>query len=56
MTISAAVPLNLLPEMIKALGWQALRPLRVWARLNWFYRHFLPGTLPAHIVFHPHDF
>jgi uncharacterized heparinase superfamily protein len=56
MTISAAVPLNLLPEMIKALGWQALRPLRVWARRNWFYRRLLRGPLADHIVFHPHDF
>ena len=52
----AAVPLNLLPEMVKALGWQVLQPLRIWMRRNWFYRRLLRGPLTDHIVFHPHDF
>ena len=51
----AAVPLNLLPEMVQAGAWQALKPLRVWMRRNWFYRRLLRGPLADHIVFHPHD-
>jgi uncharacterized heparinase superfamily protein len=53
--MGAAVPLNLLPEMIKAVGWQTVRPLRVWLRRNWFYRRLLRGPLSDHIAFHPHD-
>lgn len=56
MTMRAAVPLNLLPEMIKALGWEVLAPLRVWMRRNWFYRRLLRGPLTDHIAFHPQDF
>ena len=52
----AAVPLNLLPEMLKALGWQALAPLRSGIRRNWFYRRLLRGPLADHIAFHPQDF
>ena len=53
--MGAAVPLNLLPEMIKALGWEVLRPFRVRMRRNWLYRRLLRGPLADHIVFHPHD-
>ena len=50
-----AVPLNLLPELMQALGWQALAPLRVWTRRNWFYRRLLRGPLADRILFNPHD-
>ena len=53
--MSAAVPLNLLPEMMQAGAWRALAPMRVWGRRNWFYRRLLRGPLADHIVFHPHD-
>jgi uncharacterized heparinase superfamily protein len=55
MTMRAAVPLNLLPEMIQAMAWQAFAPWRSWTRGNWFYRRLLRGPLADHIVFHPHD-
>jgi uncharacterized heparinase superfamily protein len=55
MTMRAAVPLNLLPEMVQAGAWRALKPLRVWGRRNWFYRRLLRGPLADHIAFHPHD-
>ena len=32
MTMRAAVPLNLLPEMIQAMAWQAFAPWRSWTR------------------------
>ena len=51
----AALPLNLLPEIMQAGAWRALTPLRVWTRRNWFYRRLLRGPLADHIVFHPHD-
>ena len=50
-----AVPLNLLPEMMQALGSQALAPLRVQIRRNWFYRRLLRGPLADRILFNPHD-
>jgi uncharacterized heparinase superfamily protein len=51
----AAVPLNLLPEMIQAVAWQALAPIRIWTRRNWFYRRLLRGPLADRILFNPHD-
>jgi uncharacterized heparinase superfamily protein len=51
----AAVPLNLLPEMIQAVIRQTLAPLRVWTRRNWFYRRLLRGPLADRILFNPHD-
>ncbi len=53
--MGAAVPLNLLPELIQAGAWRALAPVRVWGRRNWFYRRLLRGPLTDHIAFHPHD-
>jgi uncharacterized heparinase superfamily protein len=53
--MSAAVPLNLLPDMMQASAWRILTPLRVWMRRNWFYRRLLRGPLTDHIAFHPHD-
>ncbi len=53
--MSAAVPLNLLPEMMQSCAWRALAPIRIWGRRNWFYRRLLRGPLADHIVFHPHD-
>ncbi len=53
--VNAAVPLNLLPEMMQAGAWRAMAPFRVWGRRNWFYRRLLRGPLADHIVFHPHD-
>jgi uncharacterized heparinase superfamily protein len=55
MTMRAAVPLNLLPEMIQAGAWRVLAPVRVWMRRNWFYRRLLRGPLADHFDFHPHD-
>lgn len=51
----AAVPLNLLPEMMEAGARRLLTPLRVWRRRNWFYRRLLAGRLADHIAFEPHD-
>jgi len=51
----AAVPLNLLPEMMEAGAWQMATPLRVGLRRNWFYRRLLKGPLTDHIAFQPHD-
>ncbi|HUO02181.1 MAG TPA: heparinase II/III family protein [Rhizomicrobium sp.] len=51
----AAVPLNLLPEMVEAGAWRLSRPLRVALRSNWFYRRLLKGPLTDHIAFQPHD-
>ena len=51
----AAVPLNLLPEMMQAGAWRALAPLRIWVRRNWFYRRLLRGPLADRILFNPHD-
>ena len=53
--MSAAVSLNLLPEIMQTCAWRALAPIRVWGRRNWFYRRLLRGPLADHIVFHPHD-
>ena len=51
----AAVPLNLLPEMMQAGAWRALAPLRIFFRRNWFYRRLLRGPLADRILFNPHD-
>ena len=51
----AAVPLDLLPEMMQAGIRRALAPLRIWIRRNWFYRRLLRGPLPDRIFFNPHD-
>ena len=51
----AAVPLNLLPEMMQAGAWRALAPLRIFIRRNWFYRRLLRGPLADRILFNPHD-
>ena len=53
--MKAAVPLNLLPEMMQAGTRRLLAPLRVWRRRNWFYRRLLRGPLADRIVFNPHD-
>lgn len=53
--MSAAVPLNLLPEMIEASLWRIASPLRVGLRRTWFYRRLLKGPLSDHIAFQPHD-
>ena len=41
--------------MLRALLWQAFKPLRVWYRRTWLYRRFLKGTLADRILFHPFD-
>lgn len=51
----AAVPLNLLPEMLEVSAWRALAPFREWRRSNWFYRRWLKGPLTDHVAFQPHD-
>ncbi|MEI9888287.1 MAG: heparinase II/III family protein [Rhizomicrobium sp.] len=48
-------PLNLFPELLRALLVRALRPLRVWYRRTWLYRRFLAGPLADRILFHPYD-
>jgi uncharacterized heparinase superfamily protein len=53
--MGAAVPMNLLPEMMEAGARRMLTPLRVWRRRNWFYRRLLKGPLTDHIAFQPHD-
>jgi uncharacterized heparinase superfamily protein len=53
--VHAAVPLNLLPEMMEAGARRSLTPLRVGLRRNWFYRRLLKGPLTDHIAFQPHD-
>jgi len=55
MTLRAAVPLDLLPEMVEAGLWRGLAPFRVALRRNWFYRRLLRGPLADHIAFQPHD-
>ncbi len=53
--MNAAVPMNLLPEMMEAGVRRMLTPFRVWRRRNWFYRRLLKGPLADHIAFQPHD-
>ena len=48
-------PIRLLPEMVRAAVWRALRGFRVWYRRTWLYRRFLTGPLSDRILFHPHD-
>lgn len=48
-------PLNLLPEMVRALRTRWLAPLRRFWRRNWFYRRLLKGKLADHVAFYPYD-
>jgi uncharacterized heparinase superfamily protein len=48
-------PLNLLPEILRAVRKQMFAPLRAFWRRSWFYRRLLKGKLPDRIVFYPHD-
>jgi len=48
-------PLNLLPELLRALLWRLWTPFRVWYRRTWIYRRFLKGPLSDRILFHPYD-
>jgi uncharacterized heparinase superfamily protein len=52
---SRTLPLSLLPELLRAMLWRALRPLRAWYRGTWLYRRFLTGPLSDRILFHPYD-
>ncbi len=52
---SRSLPLSLLPELLRALLWRMLRPIRVWYRRTWLYRRFLKGPLSDRILFHPYD-
>ena len=53
--MGAAVPMNLLPEMVEAGARRMVTPLRVWGRRTWLYRRLLKGPLADHIAFPPHD-
>lgn len=50
-----SVPFSLLPEILRALWYRLLTPLRVMRRRNWFYRRLLKGKLPDHVVSYPFD-
>jgi uncharacterized heparinase superfamily protein len=50
-----ALPLQLLPAVLRALIWRWLRPIRVWYRRSWLYRRLLTGPLADRILFHPYD-
>jgi len=49
------MPLSLLPELLRAMLWRAMRGPRVAWRRSWFYRRLLAGPLTDRIVFHPYD-
>src|ERR1700742_1574323 len=49
------MPLSLLPEMLRAFAWRAMRGPRVFWRSTWFYRRLLKGPLSDRVVFHPYD-
>ncbi|HEY0107096.1 MAG TPA: heparinase II/III family protein [Rhizomicrobium sp.] len=51
----SALPLGLLPQVLRMALWQAMRPIRIWYRRTWFYRRFLKGPLSDRILFHPYD-
>ncbi len=51
----AAVPMNLLPEMMEAGARRVLTPLRVWRTAELVLRRLLKGPLADHIAFQPHD-
>jgi len=53
--MNAAVPMNLLPEVVEAGARRVLAPIRVWRRRNWFYRRLLKGPLSDRIVIQPRD-
>lgn len=53
--MARAVPLSLLPDMLRAGSRRLAAPLRVASRRSWFYRQLLKGQLADHIVFHPQD-
>jgi uncharacterized heparinase superfamily protein len=48
-------PLSLVPELLRAILWRALRGIRVWYRRTWLYRRFLTGPLSDRVLFHPYD-
>jgi uncharacterized heparinase superfamily protein len=48
-------PLSLLPEILRALWFRLMTPLRIMRRRNWFYRRLLQGKLPDRIAFYPYD-
>ncbi|HVZ28406.1 MAG TPA: hypothetical protein VG798_07090, partial [Rhizomicrobium sp.] len=50
-----AVPVSLLPEMMKESAWRLLAPLRIGWRRSWLYRRRLKGPLSDHFAFQPHD-
>ena len=42
-------------ELVRAIVWRVLKPIRVWYRRTWLYRSFLKGPLSDRILFHPYD-
>jgi uncharacterized heparinase superfamily protein len=48
-------PFSLLPEILRALWFRLMTPLRILRRRNWFYRRLLKGKLPDRIAFYPYD-
>jgi uncharacterized heparinase superfamily protein len=48
-------PLKFLPEILRALWFRLMTPLRILRRRNWFYRRLLTGKLPDRIAFYPYD-
>ncbi|MBV9043489.1 MAG: hypothetical protein JO294_00065, partial [Alphaproteobacteria bacterium] len=53
--ISAIPPLSMFGELVRAIVWRVLKPIRVWYRRTWLYRSFLKGPLSDRILFHPYD-
>ncbi|MBV9541665.1 MAG: heparinase II/III family protein, partial [Alphaproteobacteria bacterium] len=53
--ISAIPPLSMFGELLRAIVWRVLKPIRVWYRRTWLYRSFLKGPLSDRILFHPYD-
>ncbi len=49
------LPLNLLPEIVRALMRRVLRPWRVAWRRNRFYRWLLKGKMPDRVLYYPQD-
>src|SRR5579862_7711539 len=45
----AAPPISMLPDILRALLWRAIAPLRIVWRRNWLYRQFLDGRLADRI-------
>ena len=52
---SSIPPLNLLPELLRAILSWMWAPFRIWYRRTWIYRRFLKGPLSDRILFHPYD-